>query len=110
MAVAEGVLAGVAVRGGVTAADVATREAETEVYPRRADPEALLAALRRTRLHGPDEAEMGIARSDHAVSPGRSTRSLRGADAFMPVSSSAASSTRSSSTWTSYLSAVMLPT
>ena len=70
MAVAEGVLARVAVRRGVAAPDVATREAETEVHPRRADPEALLAALWRTRPYGPDEAEMGIGRSDHAVSPG----------------------------------------
>ena len=68
MAVAEGVLSGVAVWGGITAADVSTREAEPEVHPRRADAEALLATLGRAWAYGLDEAEMGIGQENHAVS------------------------------------------
>src|SRR3954453_8807029 len=50
----------VAVRGGVAAPDVPAGQAEAQVHPGRADAQAFLAAFRRARRDGPDEAQVRV--------------------------------------------------
>src|SRR5690606_13237106 len=73
MAVGRGVTAGVPVRRGVAAADVATGQAEPEVEPGGTRGQAFLAS-RGARGHGAYEGEVGVGPYGHGRSsfPGRS--------------------------------------
>ena len=61
----EGVRASMPVRRGVAAAHVPAGEAESEVHPWRAQPEALLTALRRARRDRPDLFKVTTDRDGH---------------------------------------------
>ena len=59
--------AGVAVGGRVAASDLAAGQAQPQVHPGRADPQALLTAFRRPWLHWTDEAQVRVGgHGDHA--------------------------------------------